>query len=331
MAPVNTLPTHTPSGRRSPLRPLRDPLVFGTLCGLASAVGYTAANICLRAVSHHDPVWVSAVKASPTVLLFGPWLVFDWLRGAGRLPSWRTIGALAVAALIGQLFGNVIFQWSLGIVGIALVVPLTLGAMIVAGAVLGRIFLREGVTLRMAIASLILITAIFVLSLGAGNASRHVLPPGSAVSYWLVAAGVLAACLSGVAYALLGVVIRRSVTGRMSVAMSLVMVTTTGVLTLGPLAYARIGWSGMRATPAHDLAIMLLAGVFNAMAFLALTKALQLIPIVYVNALNATQATMAAVAGVVIFHEPLSVALWCGISLTVVGLMSMQQRKANRQ
>ena len=48
---------------------------------------------------------------------------------------------------------------------------------------------------------------------------------------------------------------------------------------------------------------MLAAGVCNTVAFIALTKSLQLTSIVYVNSLNATQATMAAIAGVFIFGE----------------------------
>ncbi len=68
-----------------------------------------------------------------------------------------------------------------------------------------------------------------------------------------------------------------------------------------------------------------MAGFFNAVAFLALTKSLQLVPVVYVNALNATQATMAAVAGVLLFAERSSPALWFGVALTVVGLLLMQR------
>ena len=76
--------------------------------------------------------------------------------------------ALVIASLICQLFGNVVFQWSLGIVGMALAVPLTLGTMIVAGAIMGRMVLNEPVTMRMAISTVVLIGAISVLSLGAG-------------------------------------------------------------------------------------------------------------------------------------------------------------------
>jgi drug/metabolite transporter, DME family len=137
-----------------------------------------------------------------------------------------------------------------------------------------------------------------------------------------------AACSSGIAYALLGVVIRYAVTDKISILLTLVSVTLTGVITLGGVAFGRIGISGMLATVPSDFRMMLLAGFFNAMAFLALTKSLQLVPLVYVNALNATQATMAAVAGVLIFAERSSPALWFGIALTAVGLLLMQRRKA---
>jgi DME family drug/metabolite transporter len=81
----------------------------------------------------------------------------------------------------------------------------------------------------------------------------------------------------------------------------------------------------MLATTAADLAIMLAAGICNTVAFLALTKSLQLNSIVYVNALNATQATLAALAGVMIFREKLSPWLVVGIGLTILGLMVLAQ------
>jgi drug/metabolite transporter (DMT)-like permease len=81
----------------------------------------------------------------------------------------------------------------------------------------------------------------------------------------------------------------------------------------------------MAATHPADLAMMLLAGVCNAVAFAALTKSLHLTSIVYVNILNATQATLAAVAGVVFFHEAASWPLFVGGFLTIVGLVCMRQ------
>ncbi len=298
--------------------------MLGTLCGLLSAIGYSAANVCLRAVASCDPAWVSCVKAFPTVALIAPWVMVRAHRGERILPSAGVLAALALSGLLGQLGGNVLFQWSLGIVGIALTVPLTLGTMILSSALMGRVFLHEPVTQRAAISIVVLIGAICVLSLGAADAYRSVTQLG--VNPWMLAAGVTAACLSGIAYAVLGVVIRYGVTGRASLSTTLITVAIVGVIGLGGLSYARIGLTGMLDTSPENLSVMLLAGVFNAGAFLALTKALQSTTVVHVNSLNASQAAMAATAGVLFFHEAFSQALLAGVLLTVVGLVLMRRR-----
>ena len=46
-------------------------MLVGCLCGALSSVLYTATNVCLRQVSHVDSIWVSTVKAAPTLLLPG--------------------------------------------------------------------------------------------------------------------------------------------------------------------------------------------------------------------------------------------------------------------
>ena len=81
--------------------------------------------------------------------------------------------------------------------------------------------------------------------------------------------------------------------------------------------------------PLPHFLMMLAAGVLNCVAFVALTRALQLMPLVYVHALNATQAAMAAVAGVLIFHEAQSSFLLSGMVLTIAGLLLMQGARSN--
>lgn len=326
---------------------------MGTACGLFASVIYTAANVCLRAVADCDAVWVSAVKATPTVVLVAPWLVVIWWRGERVLPAPRALAILVLGGLLGQLGGNVLFQWSLGVVGMALAVPLTLGTLILAGALLGRVFLNEPISLR-TLASIVLLTAaICLLSLGAGEAHRSVETPAAtrdaaaeywpvaavgsetqptatrdvATEYWLVAAGVLAALASGLAYAVLGVVIRYGVTGRASLSVTLVTIASTGVVSLGLVSWWRVGWQGMSDTAPDDLATMLLAGTCNAIAFVALTRSLQLTSVVYANALTATQAGMAAIAGVLFFHEAWSGELVVGVSLTILGVWVMRERQ----
>lgn len=314
----------------TPASPAPD-YVRGTLCGLFAAVGYTIANSCLRAVVGCNPVWVSAVKAFPTVALVAPWMIVQYARGDRLLPSAKVLGVIALAGLLGQIVGNVLFQWSLGVVGIALSVPLTLGTIIVGGALLGRMFLGEPITARMFSSMAALIVAITVLSLGAGDAHRAVMGvlPNRETAAWdwyVLVAGVGAATLAGVAYAVLGVVIRYGVTGRASLTVTLVTIAMTGVVSLGGLSHWQIGWEGMWDTSSADLGMMLLAGIWNAVSFIALTRALQLTNVVFVNALNSTQAALAAVAGVLFFHESLSQQLAAGVLLTVVGLWLMRKR-----
>lgn len=83
----------------------------------------------------------------------------------------------------------------------------------------------------------------------------------------------------------------------------------------------------MRETTRGDFGMMLLAGIFNVIAFLALTRALQITSLVRVNALNASQVAMASVAGIVLFQEQASPALTLGVALTVVGLLIMPRHK----
>lgn len=319
----------------SPLRskPFADPVIFGTLCGLASALCYTAANTCLRAVSHCDPIWVSAFKALPTVLLVGPWLFVRGWRQERIFPPWKTFGLIVFAGVVGQLLGNVSFQWSLGIVGMALVVPSSLGAMIVTGPLLGRVFLGEPITVRAAVSIIILASAVFVLFLGASRSAESQAAPAiaSQPSVFLVSAGIAAACLSGFAYTVLGVVIRYGVTGHASLSITLVTVGLVGVIGLGGLSLARIGPAEMLATAWPDLAIMLLAGICNAAAFLTLTKSLQLSPIVYAGALNATQAAMAIAVGALVFWEPVTVSMMVGLGLTIFGLVLMRGGRKRKE
>jgi drug/metabolite transporter, DME family len=309
-----TLPPDAPTDSSPPHHPLIDPAVLGTLCGLASATVYTAANSFLRSVKDCDPVWVSAIKAVPTVVFMTPWLLSMLIRGHRVLPAWPITLSIVAAGLFGQLVGNISFQWALGEVGVALTVPLSLGGMIVSAAILGRVFLHEPVTPRAAISLVILLVAISVLALGAGDARASV--ARSAAAPLQVAAGAAAGCLAGFAYSVLNVVIRYAVLRGMPLPTTLF------------IAWLRIGSAGIVATKPQDLALMLLAGACNTLAFLALTKSLQLTSVFYVNALNATQAALAALAGVLIFQEALSPWLVQGVLLTIVGLAILTRSRS---
>ena len=54
--------------------------------------------------------------------------------------------------------------------------------------------------------------------------------------------------------------------------------------------------------------------------FLALSRGLQLTPVVRVNILNASQVAMATTAGIVIFRESPNLCVAVGIGMTIVGM-----------
>jgi drug/metabolite transporter (DMT)-like permease len=168
MEEPTTVPLQRNSGHRV--------LVWGTILGVVSAVGYTATNIFLRSVAHCDPMWVSFVKAGPTALFLAPWIV---LQGGRGFPKGASLALLILTALLGQLGGNVLFQWSLGVLGISLTVPICMGCIILAGAILGRAVLNEPITPRMLLSMGVLIAAIWLLSrdVGGGMVTGATLSP----------------------------------------------------------------------------------------------------------------------------------------------------------
>ena len=265
---------------------MSDPLLLGTLYGGTSALGYTAANICLRQVAlDADPVWVSCIKAVPVATVASCVVASGLWRGLTMFPPPRQIVLLLLSAVFMQLAGNVAFQGALGNIGLAVTVPLSFGCMLLGVALLGRLWLLEPITPRSALAMLVLFASITVLSFAANTGGG--LPNDTTFTWAVVFAGVGAACLSGIGYATANVVIRRTLTGGANLSATLLMMSMTGVVGLGILSAVRVGIAGLWQTGRFDLLVMLGAGVFNAIAFYSLAKALQLLPVVQVNLLSA--------------------------------------------
>ncbi|WP_164102976.1 EamA family transporter [Candidatus Laterigemmans baculatus] len=310
---------HGNPAHAAPLSPLA-----GAACGLAAAVLYTATNVALKASSGSDPVLVSAVKAWPTVLVCGPLLAAMSLRGQRIATSWQSFPQLILGGLSGQLIGSLGFQFALGHIGLALAVPLNLGALIIGSAVLGHWLLGEPVTRRTVLAILILIAAAVVLSLGSDQAAVR---QGASSSG--VALGVLATCASGVGYAFFGVTMRKSLRRGLTVPLAMLTSGTTGSILLSLFAAQRLPASELAAVSLEQWLVMTLAGLFNVLAFFLISLALRAIPVVAVNLINASQAAMAAAAGVLLFGEEVTVPLGLGLLLTVTGLVVLGTGRRN--
>lgn len=318
-------------GERRVNRELKPPvgLIGGVLFGLASAILYTMANIALRHCVGLDSFLVSAVKAAPTVLLLGPYLIWMAVGGEVLLTSSRMIPRFLAAALVGQFVGNSAFQFALGMIGLAIAVPITLGTMIIGSAILGRMMLHEPVRLRTWVAMLVLIASVFVLSLPQNavpiEEAVGVVQEGESASRVVV--GSFCAAASGLAYSLFGVVLRQAMVGGLSAPLAMFISGLVGTISLWSVTLVTLGMDSIAAVTFDDWGLMLIAGMLNLMAFVALTTSLKSLPVVAVNLINASQVAMAAVGGILVFAEPITAPLIIGISLTLLGLGILAGRR----
>ncbi len=314
-------------------RPLVTLAWLGIINGLAATLGYSLASAFLRQAASDPPIWVSTIKAACTAIIFVPWLVRIGLSGKRILPPWRIIWMLAAVSVFVQICGNVFYQLALEQIGIALAVPLTLGAMVFSGALLGRMLMNEPLSLRIVIGLAILIAAIAVLSVGAKKAVLPAAGTNPVDLTWLW--GALAAIVSGVAYAVLGLAVRQSTRHEIPLATPIVFVSVIGTVVLGLLSIAFEGPQQIQAISGVSWFAMVAAGVLNAVAFLALAKSLKILPVVYVNAINTLQMIASAFIGLSWFNEPWTFPLTVGLILTGAGLIFLtyaahHHRQSNR-
>ena len=300
----------------------------GFILGSISSVAYSTANVFLRSVDHCDAVWVTCVKAMPTFAVMVPWLLIRYCNGHRKMPSLKAITVLSLVAVVTHLFGNVGFQLSLDKIGIGIAVPLCLGMAIISGAVIDGLFMDAKPSGRTIVSMCFLIVAVIVLSFGGETAFEALKDESTAVdvSRSLLGLGIVSVVIAGIIYGAFGAVIKTAGRRGISQPMIMLIISAAGILFLFALSYQQDVFDVPKNLGAWNIGRMLLAGLCNTIAFVALVAALQLLPVTNVNLFNASQAAFGAIAGVLIFAEPASLWMIAGILLTVVGMMIMKRK-----
>ena len=129
---------------------LRPPvgLAAGAAFGLVAAAFYTASNIALRQSVGVDPFLVTAIKAYPMVMMLAPYVLWMLISRQTIATSGKMLPRFVAASFLAHFVGNACFQFALGVIGLAAAVPITLGVIIVGGAIVARIILSEPVRPR---------------------------------------------------------------------------------------------------------------------------------------------------------------------------------------
>ena len=300
-----------------------DPSTLGTVYCVLSAVFYMLMEICRRELSENcDPIWVNCVQASVSTVVFGVYLSFRSIRGRPAWPPLAVAAGLMMLGIVTQLGGSS-YQWSLGVIGLAIGNPLQMGVMLAAAALLGWVVLGERVSWCGMTAILLITASVFLIGVGAEAANETIrsaesVEPGVMVVFL----GVGAACFAGVAFAVLTVGMRKTATEDTSPEAIVFFINAMGIVFLGPWAAMRLGLDGMMATSPRDLVVMLATGICNLLAFLLIAKALQKTTVVRVNVINnALTTALTVLAGIVIFAEPSNRELLVGILLILIGIV----------
>ena len=304
---------------------------LGVILGLLSALAYTGANLALRHVAEPNDVgwalWITANKAVPAALV--GWVIILWRasKGMDAFPPRRLILPMILVGLLMQYGGNLTFQWSLSLGGLAVTVPLCFAALIVTGAWLGRVYLGDPVTPRTMLSIAVLIGAIVLLSSSAGEATSS---RNADASTFMVVLGILAALMAGTSYAVSGVMIRH-LTKTLTLSASIVVFSTVGVVVMGIHSLFQPGWDRIAATTPAQWGAIVAAGWMNALAFFAVAGSLKRISVTYANVINATQNAMCPAAGVLLFSEPPTTALVAGCILTVMGTLVIDNGNSRKK
>lgn len=267
-----------------------------------------------------DPAWAICIKEAVAVAVVGPWLLWRICRGNRFFFPLRALAVLVLAGLAVQLAGNLGILWAYGVIGLAIGLPLALGMSLTGSAVLGVVLFHESLPVRSIVAVVMVVGSVVLLSIGATGQGEA--PEGTSAPFGMLVAllGIAAACVAGFTFASLSAAIRYAGKSTVPVAVTVIIVTGVGVVSLGAVSLVRLGPTGMLATDPYTLAWMVACGVFNLVAFALITKGLQLTTLVHANVLSASQVALGAMAGILLFREPYNPWLLGGIALTITGI-----------
>ena len=141
-----------------------------------------------------------------------------------------------------------------------------------------------------------------------------------------VSAGVVLSVLSGLCYGVTGVFIRKAVRSQMPVEATLFLFSAVGFLVLCPLSLLLMPIRSIADTSPMEWMTIVVAGVFNALGFFAITHAMRQMTISRANVINASQNAMCAIGAVLVFGESLAIPGLIGIGLTIAGLLVLDRR-----
>lgn len=311
-----------------------------------SAFCFTVANLFLRHLTnyHLDNNWTLFFKEFTGVLVLSPWILFCFIQKYYRSLSARLLSCVVLAAIICELVAAKLHLWCYATIGLAISAPVIQSASVIGSLLLGFFVLRDIVSRKKIAAAIILLLAIIALTLGGQN----ILLDWDSETPLLFFAGIMAAIVAGIAYTVDFVLLRYAciqywqqdrlsmtvnpqieagagkldTDGRRPLPLLLVVFVFlfVGTLVFGVDMCRTSGLKGFCAVPSDCWKWVLLAGLFNVIAFMLQVLGLRLTSVSQVTFIGVSQVVFLSLSGFFFFGERLNGFVVLGLLLTSVGV-----------
>ncbi len=305
---------------------------IGFVMALTSALFYTASLSLVRRMSDFPEVsadWTITIKELVTVSFAALVIIVQSLRGRYRFPSRGVFLTLVVAGVFCELVGARSHLWAYAAIGLTLTTPMVQATQLIMSSILGATWLKERVTPVKALALVILIVAVFLLSFGSSNFEGEIAGSQLRLGFGAICVFLTALGYSAQLSLMRRVLRKRTPDGAESstergayAATTMVMITVCGVgmLICGSIFTAQHGCSAWLEPPAQCWRIVILAGLANMFGFIFQIESLRRLFVLKQTMIANAQTIALAALGVFCFHEPFTEMIGIGVALVAVGV-----------
>ncbi len=281
----------------------------GEAWALITALSYTATNILLRAAAVHIDPWLGSMLRQVPVftLAWGAVVVMrspEVLPTSPRFLGWRFVAALVIAGGMSFVIGNLLYFNALADGGLGITVSGAQAGTILAALLLGLTVLREQPRRNTWAGAAVLVGGLVLIGIARGGS-------GDA---WL--AGIFFALGAGSSYAVANVLTRYVQRSRPTTFIALAGTSLGGLVPLLAIQAARGGGNPVAGADPGQVAIVLAAGCFNALALLGITQSLRHLPVGISSSIQSATVVFSFIGAVVIFGER-------GDPLTIAGILAV--------
>ncbi|MGL4944275.1 MAG: DMT family transporter [Thermoguttaceae bacterium] len=364
------LPMHTPTSATGDIesshRSARSAAWHGLLFCFGSTTFYCTSNIILRGLTEQNVSndWTLFYKELIGLTILMPWLVCRFFQGRYAHQSKRLLACLIVGGIVCELIGARLQLWAFGVIGIILAMPIIQALNLVSTAVLGVYLVNEKLSRRKLWVIPLLIVALSVLTWGKLHATPEATTPTAMeTAQWLAILGVVAAMVTGLAYAFHMTCMRiacsahwreeyslwdnlrwsdwigagqqtppddtnsqQHKTGEpVSLILAMAIILVIGVLGFGFCLYREHGLNGFVDAPPVCWWLVAASGVANLIGFFCQAFALRLTSATQVMLISVLQIGVITLTGYFLFGEPVNTLIVVGLILTTLGVIASME------